>query len=300
MCDIWKANADKKELSVADVERHVEAMKKLNVQRIVFSGGEALMHPSFFEICARLRSALPALRLTLLTTGLLLEKHAADVARAIDEITVSLDGDQITHDRIRAVPDAYGRMKAGIRAVRELAPDKKITGRSVVQRQSFRVLQKTIAAAEELTLDELSFLPVDVSSEAFNRPGRWTLARVSDTALSKDEVAELRAIVEAIAAADREKYGLDRIVQYFAALNGEAELPPIHCNAPWVSAVVEADGAIRPCFFHPAFGNVHDDPLDRLINSEAAVRFRQQLDMEKDEICRRCVCTLYVGGRREV
>lgn len=298
MCDIWKANADKKELSLADIERHVSAMKKLNVQRIVFSGGEALMHPALFEICDRLRSALPALRLTLLTTGLLLEKHAANVARTFDELTVSLDGDQPTHDQIRAVPDAYARMKAGILAVRALAPDKKITGRSVVQRQSFRVLAKTIAAATELQLDELSFLPVDVSSEAFNRPGRWSLARVSDAALSREEVAELSAIVAAIP--EREKYGLPRIVQYFAALNGDAELPPITCNAPWVSAVVEADGAIRPCFFQPAFGNVHDDPLDRLLNSEAAVRFRRQLDMEKDKICRRCVCTLSVSGRREV
>jgi hypothetical protein len=33
------------------------------------------------------------------------------------------------------------------------------------------------------------------------------------------------------------------------------------CNAPWVSAVVETDGAVRPCFFQQAIGNLADGTL---------------------------------------
>lgn len=293
MCDIWKANADKKELSVEDVKRHVEAIEKLNVQRVVFSGGEALMHPSFFEICALL--APLGIRITLLTTGLLLERHAVAVARVCDEVTVSLDGSRDVHDRIRAIPNAYDQLAAGVRALRA-SGGRRITGRCVLQRANFRDLPNIISAAKELGLDELSFLPVDVSTEAFNRPGRWTLVRVSETALTREEVAELRALVAQCGST----FELDRVVQYFAALNGEGEFPPIHCNAPWVSAVVEADGAVRPCFFHPAFGNVHAARLDAILNSDEAIMFRRRLDVASDPICRRCVCTLYVGGRREV
>ena len=48
---------------------------------------------------------------------------------------------------------------------------------------------------------------------------------------------------------------LDRILQYYTALAGRAAFPAVQCNAPWVSAVLEPDGSVRPCFFHPAYGS---------------------------------------------
>jgi radical SAM protein with 4Fe4S-binding SPASM domain len=64
------------------------------------------------------------------------------------------------------------------------------------------------------------------------------------------------------------------------------------CNAPWVSAVVEVDGSVRPCFFHRPIGNITSSPLEEVINGEAAQEFRQSLDIENDATCRRCVCSL--------
>ena len=72
----------------------------------------------------------------------------------------------------------------------------------------------------------------------------------------------------------------------------EAEAP--RCNAPWVSAVVEADGTVRPCFFHRALGNIFEQPLIDIVNGPEAVRFRRELDMARNPICRRCVCSVYV------
>jgi len=66
------------------------------------------------------------------------------------------------------------------------------------------------------------------------------------------------------------------------------------CNAPWVSAVIEADGAVRPCFFHRPFGSLQGGTLIDVLNSDAAVQFRNRLDVAKDVICQRCVCSLFV------
>ena len=82
------------------------------------------------------------------------------------------------------------------------------------------------------------------------------------------------------------------IAQYYLALNGRGEFPPIRCNAPWVSAVIEADGAVRPCFFHPAYGSLRDDSFDHIVNSPDAHAFRRGLDPTTNPVCRRCVCTL--------
>jgi radical SAM protein with 4Fe4S-binding SPASM domain len=63
--------------------------------------------------------------------------------------------------------------------------------------------------------------------------------------------------------------------------------------------VIEADGTVRPCFFHKALGNVHESPLEVILNSDAAIAFRRNLDVATDETCRACVCTLRVSAWSE-
>ena len=84
-----------------------------------------------------------------------------------------------------------------------------------------------------------------------------------------------------------------RVLAHFEALAGVRAWQAPACNAPWVSAVVEADGTTRPCFFHPPIGNVlHDGGLAAVVTGPAADTFRAALDVASDEVCRRCVCSL--------
>jgi radical SAM protein with 4Fe4S-binding SPASM domain len=82
------------------------------------------------------------------------------------------------------------------------------------------------------------------------------------------------------------------IYKYYAAYYGRNDFPYKKCNAPWVSTVIEADGTVRPCFFHAAYGNIKSGSLDTIINSDAAVDFRKNLEMDKNETCMKCVCYL--------
>jgi len=93
---------------------------------------------------------------------------------------------------------------------------------------------------------------------------------------------------------------LRRTELHFRAHLGQIPPAAPRCNAPWVSAVIEADGAVRPCFFHQPFGNLQGGTLVEVLNSDAAVQFRRQLDIAHDAICQRCVCSLYleVGSAR--
>src|SRR3981081_3972273 len=76
MCDIWQANAMKRELSREDIERQMGSLRNLHVQRIVLSGGEALMHHNLWLLCELLRELDDDLQITLLSTGLLLNHLA--------------------------------------------------------------------------------------------------------------------------------------------------------------------------------------------------------------------------------
>jgi Fe-coproporphyrin III synthase len=303
MCDIWKANRAGKELSREALERHVEDMRRLNVRWVVLSGGEALMHSNLWALCDLLKS-LPA-RITLLSTGLLLARHAADVVRWCDEVIVSLDGSREVHDDIRNVPRAFDRLAEGVASLRALVPGYRVTGRCVIQRRNYADLPNIIASAKRLGLDQISFLAVDVSTSAFNRAQPWGDERVSDVALSPNEAVEFGAILEeTIARYDAEfRAGfvaetpdkLRRLARYFGALNGDGDFPRTVCNAPWVSSVVEADGEVRPCFFHPSLGNIHQQPLAAILNSDQAIAFRRGLDVTVDPICKKCVCTLHLS-----
>ena len=87
---------------------------------------------------------------------------------------------------------------------------------------------------------------------------------------------------------------LRRIVSHFRAHYGlEAPAAP-RCNAPWVSAVWESSGDVRPCFFHPPVGNTANGTLAQIVNDDAAVAFRENLNVADNAVCRRCVCSLYL------
>lgn len=308
MCDIWLANRNKRELSSDDIAPHLLSLRRLGAKHVVLSGGEALMHSNLWTLCDLLREAGVA-RITLLSTGLLLERRAAEVVRWCDEVTVSLDGSRSVHDRIRNIPNAYDRLAAGVGALKRLAPGFRVTARSVVQQQNYTDLPNIIEAAKTLDLDQISFLAVDVSSSAFNRPEGWPPERVAAVALNSEDVTRFAEIVEETIARYPEEFAsgfvaesparLRRLPRYFAALNGEAEFPENTCNAPWVSTVIEADGTVRPCFFHRSLGNIRERPLGEILNGSEAIEFRRRLDVRRDPICRKCVCTLYLGPRTE-
>jgi radical SAM protein with 4Fe4S-binding SPASM domain len=304
MCDIWKIR-QVREITAEDLSPHMESFRALKVRWIVFSGGEPLMHSDLFSL-ARLCHK-EGIRLTLLTAGLLLERHAEKIAGWIDDVIVSIDGPPEIHDVIRAVPGAFARLARGISALRRLQPRMKILGRCTIQKTNFRHLRRTVRAARALSLNAVSFLAADVSSGAFNRPLGWAPERQASVALDVSEVEALDSEVDALVSECRQEIEsgfisesaekLQRIVSRFRTHLGQDEPVAPRCNAPWISAVVEADGTIRPCFFHRPIGNIRDGGLAEVLNAEAALEFRQRLDVSNNPTCRNCVCSLYLEGK---
>jgi MoaA/NifB/PqqE/SkfB family radical SAM enzyme len=302
MCDIWRVR-QVREITDTDLEPHLASMRALNVKWIVFSGGEPLMHRDLPSLCRMLRR--DGVRLSLLSAGLSLEKHAGEVAEWMDDVIVSLDGPPEIHDAIRAVPEAFRRLERGVNAVRDQRPEIPIRGRCTVQKYNFRALCSTIRTAHELKLNSISFLAADVSSAAFNRPEGWTAERQQWVALNEAEVNALDLEIESLlrdypedlesgfVVESAEK--LRRISLHFRAHIGRAVAVSPRCNAPWVSAVVESDGTVRPCFFHRPIGNIHDRTLVDVLNGNQALEFRRQLDVANDPTCRNCVCSLFVA-----
>ena len=103
--------------------------------------------------------------------------------------------------------------------------------------------------------DHVSFLPIDAASDAFGGAAGRARRRWSPTA---DQIAGFEAAVDRL---ERVARFDDGFVAESPAKLRALGAPPAReraarslraprCDAPWWSVVVEADGALRPCFFH--------------------------------------------------
>ncbi|MFI5161101.1 MAG: radical SAM protein [Sphingobacteriales bacterium] len=305
MCDIWKDNKNLQQLTEGDVRDLLDSLKQLGTKQVVMSGGEALLNQNFFKLCELLHNA--GIKVSLLTTGLTIKHHAEQLIKWVHDVIVSLDGDQQLHDAIRNIPGAFQKLKDGVEYLHQLDPNYKITARTVIHRLNFWNWASIIYQAKLIGLNQVSFLPADVSSHAFNRQMAWEEPRQNEILLTEKELPELKAIIERIIAENRSDFNtrfiaespekLVHIYDYYAAFYGLNPFPFKKCNAPWVSTVIEADGNVRPCFFHDVMGNIRETQLTDILNSGKAIDFRKTLDMSTNSTCVKCVCSLNLPPR---
>src|ERR1700704_2028751 len=103
MCDIRKDNKNLKQLTENDIKELLVSLKKLGTQQVLMSGGEALLNPNFFRFCELLRKQ--NIKVSLLSTGLTLKKNADQLTKWVNDVIVSLDGNEEIHNSIRNIPD---------------------------------------------------------------------------------------------------------------------------------------------------------------------------------------------------
>jgi MoaA/NifB/PqqE/SkfB family radical SAM enzyme len=302
-CDWWKqSGAD--DLTLDEIRAVAAALPALGTRVVAFSGGEPLLRPDVFDAAALFRAEGVALHL--LTSGVLLERCAERVAGHFARVCVSLDATSDgLYERIRGV-DALATVRRGIAKLRRIAPRVPVTARATLHRANFRELPRLVESAKTLGLDGISFLPADVSSLGFGRNAAPDAAARGRVTLDAGEIAEFEAAIEAtittyagdfaagFIAESPEK--LRRLPRYYAAVNGDEPFPAVSCHAPWVSAVVEANGGVRPCFFHGTIGNVRTATLATIVTGNLRA-FRQSLDVGANPVCVRCVCSLKTSWR---
>lgn len=303
MCDIWKDNKNLKQLTEGDVKGLLGTLEELNTKLVLMSGGEALLNSNFFSLCALIKNK--GIKISLLSTGLSLAQHAQNIVKYIDDVIVSIDGTEEVHNSIRRIPNAFSKLREGIKAIKTLQPHFRISSRSVIQKENFRIWAQMIKEIKQLGIDQLSFLPADVSSTAFNHINPGTLTEGLLIQPEKTELRELHSVIENILEEFKQDFRNKTIAEspdkikaigtYYAALYGLNPFPEKACNAPWVSTVIEADGTLRPCFFLEELGNIKETPFKALINSSRSVAFRQQLNTQNHPMCERCVCSLYLS-----
>jgi MoaA/NifB/PqqE/SkfB family radical SAM enzyme len=294
-CDYWRHGV--KDMTLEQVERLVPALEARRTRTIVLSGGEPLINPEWREIAALLSSR--GFGLWLLTSGLALAKHARRAADLFHSVTVSLDGTSAqTYAAIRGL-DAFDKVCEGIAAV--AAAGKPAGLRVTLQRANYRELPRFVTLARELGAAGVSFLAVDVhNGHAFARRE----GAPSELALRGEDLPVLDSLLADLERERAEDFRtgfvaespakLCRIRDYFAALLRLGDFPPVRCNAPEFSAVIEADGRVAPCFFIAGPAQAPRAPaLEEALESSPMQALRAEIRAGRRPECARCVCSMW-------
>src|SRR5256885_12048258 len=134
-CDWWKqSGAD--DLTIDEIRGLARVLPALGTRVVVFSGGEPLLRPEVFEAAQMFR--VRGMTLHLLTSGVLLERCAMDVAREFSRVIVSLDATtEALYHAVRGVA-ALTMVEKGVARLRRLAPGVPVTARATLHRMNFR------------------------------------------------------------------------------------------------------------------------------------------------------------------
>lgn len=297
-CDYWRYG--RADLDRAAVARLVPSLRRLGTETVLLSGGEPLLNREWADIASLLSGE--GIELWLLTSGLSLAKYARPAGKLFRAITVSLDGtDRATYAAIRGI-DAFDVVCKGIRAAADTGV--RVTVRVTLQRANFRQLISFVDLTRTLGAWQVSFLAVDVANpHAFARRDDFD----SDLALHPDELAELEGLILDLERSRSEAFSsefiaesprkLRRILQYFSAVCGLGAYPPVRCNAPEFSAVIDAQGRVSPCFF---IGGPEDawarDGLDRALERADMAALRATIRAGGRLECTTCVCSMWRAG----
>lgn len=295
-CQIWQGAAAPS-LTRDERLRVVEDALAAGLEEALLTGGEPLLSADLWPVAERLRAG--GVRLMLATNGMLLGWYAREVSRLFDEVYVSLDGpNAAVHDAQRGVA-AFARVAVGVAALRAAAPSLPVVARCVLHAGSIDSFVETIDAARGLGCDHVSFLPIDTQSGAFGAQAGERVRLLPSTA----QVDRFQAAIISLERGGGFEDGfvsespakLARLARHLRASRGEGPFDRPSCDAPWWSSVVEADGSLRPCFFHAPVGHVRSG-LTVLRQGDGYRRALAAIRAD-NETCDRCVCPKRRGGR---
>lgn len=250
MCDlpdrfkVYEKDEKKRKLQTSDYLLLIDHFRKVGSASLAFTGGEPLLHPSFFELA---RFAKDKGLVTQVTTNGWLVKNNLErfFAAGLDSVSISLDGaTAATHDRIRQVPGSFDR---AIEAIQVLVAEKKRRGvqmniniSSTFSDTNFGEALGLVALAEDLGVDYIGFMPVNFIAPAIvsKRP-----------ALAEEKIREIRGTVDALIQIKAHKEILETSVEYLKmfemCLIGKPL--PIPCMASYTTFMVDAYGDYFPC-----------------------------------------------------
>lgn len=257
------------ELTTAEAKQFIDDLADFNVPVLLFSGGEPLIRPDFFELADY--AAKKGVRPTLSTNGTLI---TPEVARKIKDIGVgyvgiSLDGLREVNDKFRGKAGAFEAAMNGIKNC--VAVDQRVGLRFTINHHNIQELENIFDFIEEENINRVCFYHLVYSGRGNQMMDEDVTAeesrRAMDIIIRRTRDFEERGLKKEILTVDNH---CDGVYMYLKALQeGKGELAQqikkyIAMNGGNRSGMAFAEvdplGYVHPDQFtqHHTFGNVRE------------------------------------------
>lgn len=265
MCNIWK---NENEHSIT--EKAIDTLPA-TVTNINISGGEPFLRSDLPQLVARIKRRCPRGRIVISSNGFLpdrIESQMREILKIDSEVGVgiSIDGRDGLHDRIRQVPNGFGKCMESVRRLKAMG---------------IRSLRLAFTATEANVegLADVYYLAKEVGAEftcaVAHNSGIYF--RTNENRGLDAEV--LRAQLNIIARHDLEGWNAKRWVRafFYQGLLDRARNRPrrIPCTAGSKSGFISASGHIHPCnMLETRMGDLNKESLREVWDSALAREIR--------------------------
>ena len=280
-CGSRAGHARTDELSTAECLDLVRQMAELGVMEVTLIGGEAYLRDDWTEIIREIRRRGMSTTMTSGGRGITAEKARAAKEAGLESVSISIDGNEATHDRLRGVKGSYQSAFQAMDLMR--AAGVKVSTNTQINR---------------LTLPEL---PELLEALAAHGGHSWQLQLTVPMGRAADEPEVLFQpydMLELFPLLGDLKKRADELrvriwpgnnIGYFGPYESvlKGNMPRGHmasCGAGRSTLGIEADGAIKGCPSLPTEawtgGNIRDNSLKDIWERSAPLRYTRDRTVE--------------------
>jgi MoaA/NifB/PqqE/SkfB family radical SAM enzyme len=297
----------KQEMTLADWKRLVDELAAQRISALLLRGGEPFLFPGIIELLEYIHEK--GIFISIDTNATRLAQFAEAIARIGKiHLTISLDGPEAIHDKVRGVKGTFARVREGLVKLREWETR---IGKPISKSFNFTVMPTSLRGlgampdtARSLGLSTIAIVPYYYFPQAVGEQ----YAR---------ELAELDCSAYSWVGFHHETSGVDFALfqkqyrQYLASLDGILDYPymafseeeyrvwfadavtPVgqtHCSNIERLIDIQPNGDANFCvdFIDFAFGNVRESSIAAVWNSPRAEEFRAYRREKPLAVCHRC------------
>ncbi len=279
-CDIWKIKPVN-EIQIPDIEKIFKDFNK-NLLWLALSGGEVTLVKYFYEMIDMAKKNCPNLKIIAFTTNGLLINRTIKYAQYVKDkgfdvlITISLDGDEQLHDKLRGIPGNYNKCFELYKKLRDLGINchfgltASASNFNFIERKFFDYRNKIRA---------ITFVH---SEGIYNKKNE----NEDEVLLNSFKIINKNYIIKNI------QEIIEKIhikISYFF-LKNKRKKNIIPCDVLDSSVHIMPNGDLKPCMFMDSLGNLRNTNLNKIISSDNYKKTREQIKRDK---CPKCWMNCY-------
>lgn len=284
MCEMWKSHPQYNGISTEAWIKFIASLDNIldGVKELVFSGGEPLLKKDILEL---IRFATDKGFKTLMpSNGYLIDEEVAKkiADSGLKEIFISLDSLRPkTHDFLRGVEGAHEKVMKAFSNLRRFCPELRVGIISVISGVNYKEIIELVKWIKHAEF--LSGVYFQAVAKPFFAPlnDEW----YKDSAyqfLWPDNLTEVHSVLDNLIELKKEGYPihnfplqLEIFKTYFKDPSKRARKAPCYSGDYVIN--VNPQGDISLCCFMKPIGNIKEDNVEALWNSEAARRIRDAM-----------------------